>query len=132
MKIQDLHAIYINLEKDKEKNKRITQILSALKVKHTRQEAVYGKQLSDATYRNKTAFNFGVHPSMMDISFWMNRSNFKTMTKYQSAVLPKVGAFLSHTLAIQSLKLRSHLQNILLPVNYCLDAINHISHIVNI
>ena len=47
MKIQEFHAIYINLEKDKVKNTRIKQILNKLNIKHTRQEAVYGKELSN-------------------------------------------------------------------------------------
>ena len=44
MKIQDIHAIYINLEKDREKRNRIEKILKSLKIKNTRQDAVYGKK----------------------------------------------------------------------------------------
>tara|TARA_B100000925_G_C22000424_1_gene470987 strand:+ start:622 stop:1440 length:819 start_codon:yes stop_codon:yes gene_type:complete len=101
MKIQDIHAIYINLEKDREKRNRIEKILKSLKIKNTRQDAVYGKNLENNIYRNTIAGKIGVPPVQMGIDFWMNRSNFKTMTKYQSAVLPKVGAYLSHLLAIK-------------------------------
>ena len=101
MKIQDFHAIYINLDQDKEKNSRIKHMLNTLKIKHTRLSGVYGKKLVDTKYRNSIASEFQVNPELMDVSFWMNRSNFKTMTKYQDSVLPKVGAFLSHTLAIK-------------------------------
>uniref|UniRef100_A0A6C0JCV0 Glycosyl transferase family 25 domain-containing protein n=1 Tax=viral metagenome TaxID=1070528 RepID=A0A6C0JCV0_9ZZZZ len=101
MQIQDFHAIYINLEKDIEKNNRIKTILKKLNIKHTRLEGVYGKNLTNIPYRNKIAQKFNLHNELFDVSFWMNRSNFKTMTKYQNSVLPKVGAFLSHTLAIK-------------------------------
>lgn len=101
MKIQDLHAIYINLEKDAPKKNRIEKMLNHLRVKHTRLDAVYGKNLENIQYKNNVAKRVGVPSKQMDIEFWMNRSNFKTMTKYQSAVLPKVGAYLSHTLALK-------------------------------
>ena len=101
MKIQDFHAIYINLEQDKNKNKRIKQMLDKLKIRHTRLDAVYGKNLENIYYRNNVAKRLRVPANKMDVQFWMNRSNFKTMTKYQSAVLPKVGAYLSHTLALK-------------------------------
>lgn len=101
MRIRDYHSIFINLDKDSDKKERVTKILTSLNVKHTRQEAVYGKSLENKQYRDKIARLFKVSPSKLDIEFWMNRSNFKTMTKYKSAVLPKVGAYLSHTLAIK-------------------------------
>jgi GR25 family glycosyltransferase involved in LPS biosynthesis len=101
MKIQDFNAIYINLDKDIYKNNRIIKILSQLKIRYTRQEGINAKNLVDISYRNKVAKLFNVKPELMDVKFWMNRSNFKTMTKYQNAVLGKVGCFLSHILAIK-------------------------------
>ena len=101
MKIQDFNAIYINLDKDIYKNNRIIKILSQLKIRYTGQEGIFGKNLTNVIYRNQIANLFDIKPEMMDVKFWMNRSNFKTMTKYQDSVLSKVGAFLSHTLAIK-------------------------------
>ncbi len=101
MKIRDIHAIYINLEKDVIKDKRMKKILNKLGISFTRQDAVYGRELENPQYRDLIAQHFGVSPSQMSVEFWSNRSNFKTMTKYKSSLLPKVGAFLSHTLALK-------------------------------
>lgn len=102
MKIQDYHAIYINLEQDKEKNKRVQQMLNALKIKNTRLDAVYGKNLKDASYRNKLANILDVDKQQMTPEFWLNRSNFKTMCRDQNALYGKIGCYLSHALALKT------------------------------
>ena len=81
------------------KDKRMKKILNKLGISFTRQDAVYGRELEIQIERPYCS-TFWCSPSQMSVEFWSNRSNFKTMTKYKSSLLPK-GAFLSHTLALK-------------------------------
>ena len=73
MKIRDIHAIYINLEKDVIKEKRLKNILNKLGISFTRQDAVYGRELENPQYRDLIAQHFDVSPSQMSVGFWSNR-----------------------------------------------------------
>jgi len=102
MKITDCTALYINLKKDTVRKARVECYLDKLNIKYYRIDAVYGKQLKDPKYVSKISKKMGIPVGKLIPSYWMDRHNFKTMTSYQDAVLNKVGAYLSHLLAIQT------------------------------
>jgi hypothetical protein len=102
LKIHNIPALYINLERDLEKRNQIEQYLSKLKIGFHRIDAVNGQFLKNSQYRSKVAKILDIPESKLKVSYWMDRKNFKTMTNYQNAVLNKVGCYLSHLLAIQT------------------------------
>ena len=102
MYISDYNILYINLEKDLDKNIRMKELLDKLGLSYNRIEAIYGKQLKNKQYRKKISSILDVPQVKLASSYWMDRKNFKTMTSYESAVLNKVGCYLSHLLAIQT------------------------------
>ena len=102
MKINDFPTLYINLDHDKNRNEMMIKKLSALNFKYKRIRGINGKKLVDIDYRNEIAALFKVEPEKMGVNFWTNRSNFKTMCKYQDVILGKVGCFLSHILALKT------------------------------
>lgn len=100
---QDYPVVYINLQKDIEKSKILqSNLKKAGFSEYQRIDAVYGKNLKDAGYRKKIGAALGVPADKLKPSFWLDRSNFKTMSPYEHVVLPKVGCYLSHLLAIKT------------------------------
>ena len=101
MKISDIHTLYINLDKDVERLKTIESDLKKHNIKFDKVKAVYGKRLKEEEYCLKTAKYFNVKKEKMNIDYWLNRRNFKTMCKYENSVLAKVGCYLSHLKALK-------------------------------
>ena len=101
MKIKDSHILYINLKEDTEKRKRIEHQLDSLKLSYTRVDAVRGSKLRNLAYRKKISKLLSIPMSKLNVKYWTDRKNFKTMCKYPDAIMKKVGAYLSHMLAIK-------------------------------
>ena len=102
MKIKDTHVLYINLKEDTEKKKRIEHQLDSLKLKYTRIDAVRGSDLKSPAYRRKISKLLDIPMSKLTVKYWTDRKNFKTMCKYPDSIIKKVGAYLSHLLAVKT------------------------------
>ena len=113
MKIKDSHILYINLKEDTEKRKRIEHQLDSLKLNYTRVEAVRGAKLKNLAYRKKISKLLGVPVNKLSCNFWTDRKNFKTMCRYPDEIMKKVGAYLSHMLAIQ-IAIDKNLDNVII------------------
>ena len=101
MKIKDTHILYINLKEDTEKKKRIEHQLDSLKLKYTRIDAIRGNNLKSPAYRRKISKLLDIPMSKLTVKYWTDRKNFKTMCKYPDSIMKKVGAYLSHILAVK-------------------------------
>ena len=113
MKIKDSHILYINLKEDTEKRKRIEHQLDSLKLSYTRVDAVRGSKLRNLAYRKKISKLLSIPMSKLNVKYWTDRKNFKTMCKYPDAIMKKVGAYLSHMLAIK-IALDKDLKNVVI------------------
>ena len=105
MKLTDIPVLYINLDRDTNRKKILEKDLKKLGMNYQRISAVYGKNLRNASYRNKIARQLGVHPTKLQPKYWFDRRNFKSMSNNENNILSRVGCYLSH----------------LLSVKYCLD-----------
>lgn len=101
MRLQDIPILYINLKRDVSRRKIIEKDLTEIECSFKRIDAVYGKYLYSATYREKLSKRLGVPTNKLKPGYWLDRSNFKTMDNNKHSILSKVGCYLSHLLAIK-------------------------------
>jgi hypothetical protein len=98
----DFPVLYINLEKDAAKKTIIEKNLKNVGFRFNRINAIYGKKLYDSKYRTNISTILNVPSNKLSPEYWLDRSNFKTMSSSPDVILPKVGAYLSHLLAIKT------------------------------
>ena len=101
MKLIDYPVLYINLEKDKKRKVVLENDLKKLKMNFKRIDAVYGKNLYNDKYRKDLAKFLGVHETKLHPNYWLDRTNFKTMSLNVNNVLARVGCYLSHVKSIK-------------------------------
>ena len=91
MKLKNYNIVYLNLDSRIDRKKQINKQLKQYKLKATRISAVNGKMLKNKKYRNKISKELEIPEKNLRVSFWMNRSNFKTMINQEDLVLGRVG-----------------------------------------
>lgn len=112
MKLKNYNIVYLNLDSRLDRKKQMNKQLKQYKLKATRISAVNGKMLKNKNYRNKISKELQIPEKNLRVSFWMNRSNFKTMINQEDLVLGRVGCFLSH-LKIMKYALTKNFENII-------------------
>ena len=127
MKLSDYNIIYLNLDKRTDRRKLMEDQLNKYKIEANRISAINGKKLKNKEYRLKISKQLKIPEEKLRVSYWMNRSNFKTMICQTDLVLGRVGCFLSH-LKIMKYAIDNNLTNILVledDVNFIKDNINN-------
>jgi GR25 family glycosyltransferase involved in LPS biosynthesis len=82
--LRDLNILYINLDRRPERRQNIEHELSRLGLCGTRIRAVDGSTMSDE-----------------QVDYWMQKTNFNTMSRNPDKVMGKVGCMLSHLKALK-------------------------------
>ena len=113
MKLIDIPVLYINLEKDIERRELLSKNLKRLGYNYYRINAIYGKHLYDEKYRKYVAHLLEVDETQLQPKYWFDRHNFKTMVQDESAILAKVGCYLSHILALKT-AIVNNFQNVMI------------------
>ena len=101
MRLVDIPALYINLNKDVNRKVSLEKDLNKLNMKYNRIEAVYGKELYNRSYRKRLSIFLGVSEKKLHPRYWLDRHNFKTMVQKENAILAKVGCYLSHLVSLK-------------------------------
>ena len=101
MRLVDIPALYINLNKDVNRKISLEKDLNKLNMKYNRIEAVYGKELYNRSYRKRLSIFLGVSEKKLNPRYWLDRHNFKTMVQKENAILAKVGCYLSHLVSLK-------------------------------
>ena len=123
--LKKYNILYINLDKRRDRKKNIESQLKKLKLwkrqnKITKRiKGVDGQLLKNNSYCSKIAKEFNVKINQMKPEFWLNRSNFKTMSMDETKILGRVGCYLGHLRAI-IYALKNNLKNVIILEDDCI------------
>uniref|UniRef100_A0A6C0J0S2 Glycosyl transferase family 25 domain-containing protein n=1 Tax=viral metagenome TaxID=1070528 RepID=A0A6C0J0S2_9ZZZZ len=101
MYIKNTKILYINLEKDKTRKTKLESQLNKFNFNYHRIDAIYGKDLLKKKYRDIISKELYISEIKLRPSYWLNRSNFKSLSRDLNNILPRVGLFLSHLRALK-------------------------------
>ena len=101
MYIKNCKILFINLEKDKKRKEKLVKQLKKYNLKYQRINAVFGKDLLNKPYRDKLSKELNIPEIKLRPEYWLNRSNFKSLSRDLKNILPRVGLFLSHLRALK-------------------------------
>lgn len=101
-KINDFPIFYVNLDKSNERKKKLLKNLKKFNLSANRISAVNGRELKKKEYREKISKHLGVPENKLKPEYWLNRSNFKSLSTDLDNILPRVGIFLSLMLAVKT------------------------------
>jgi hypothetical protein len=100
--IKDFTIYYINLDDSVERKKKLINNLNKYDLKSNRVSAINGRRLIEDEYRIKISRLLNVDENKLKPDYWLNRSNFKSLSTDINNILPRVGIFLSIMYAIKT------------------------------
>lgn len=101
MKIDNVPILYINMDKDTEREERLLENMDKLGLNGFRIEAVNGRKLKLSEYRNIVSNELDLSVDKLKPEYWLSRKNFKALSRDADIILPRVGCLLSHYKAIK-------------------------------
>ena len=93
---------YLNLNESENRRDFMELQSEKLKKKFIRIPGVNGAKLKDRCYSHLTAIRSGLTIENCRPAYYMNRTNFKTMSMNIDNILPKVGLYLSTIIALRT------------------------------
>ena len=93
---------YLNLNESENRRDFMELQSEKLKKKFIRIPGVNGAKLKDRCYSHLTAIRSGLTIDQCRPAYYMNRTNFKTMSMNIDNILPKVGLYLSTIIALRT------------------------------
>ena len=96
MNIQDFNILYINLKEHEKRNKIFINNFAKYNITTKRIEAINGKKLGNKQYRKYISKQLNIPEHKLEPEWWLNRSNFNSLSRSIDNILPRVGLFLTH------------------------------------
>ena len=90
------NILYINLAKSIDRNIDIKSHLKDHNLEGHRINAIDGRRLKCEQYRKIVADELDIDEYKLEPEYWLNRSNFNSLSRDIDNILPRVGCFLSH------------------------------------
>lgn len=94
---------YISLDSDEERRKNLIINLNKLNLQNNANHitAINGKELENETYRKEISKQLNVNLEKLSPDYFKSKSNFNCYTRNIDDILPRVGCYLSHYLALK-------------------------------
>lgn len=97
LSIYDIPILYINLEKDKNRNKEFIDNLNTLELRNIKRiEGILGSDLNKENIRNELSKYLGIPKEKLKPSYYEKKTNFNCYARDIDHIMPKVGCYLSH------------------------------------